>query len=64
MNVKIKRIIKGLNQKELAKLVGVSNVTMVKIERGDINNVKFGTIKKIAEILETTVQELFFSEKE
>ncbi len=63
MNVKIKRIIKKLTQKELAQLVGTSNVTIVKIEKGNIDNVKFGTLKKVAEVLETTVQELFFSEE-
>ncbi|MBY6988546.1 helix-turn-helix transcriptional regulator, partial [Clostridium botulinum] len=51
MNVKICRIIQGLNQKQLAKKVGTSNVTIVKIEKGNIDNVKFGTLKKIAEVL-------------
>jgi Predicted transcriptional regulators len=64
MKVKIKRIIQGLSQKKLAELVGVSNVTIVKIEKGNIDNVKFGTLKKIAEVLETTVQELFFTKEE
>lgn len=64
MNVKIRRIMQGLSQKELAKKVGVSNVTIVKIEKEKIDNVKLGTLKKIAEVLETTVQELFFTEEE
>lgn len=64
MNVKIKRITKGLSQKELSKMVGVSNVTIVKIEKGNIENVKFGTLKKIATVLDSTVPELFFSSDE
>ena len=64
MNVKIARIKKNLTQKELAKLVGISNVTVVKIEKGNFNNVKFGILKKIAEILDSSVQELFFSDDE
>lgn len=61
MNVKIKRIMKGLSQKELAKLAGTSNVTLIKIEKGNIDNVKLGTLKKIAEALGTTVIELFLT---
>ncbi|NFI53458.1 helix-turn-helix transcriptional regulator [Clostridium botulinum] len=64
MNVKIKRIMQGLSQKELAGLVGTSNVTLVKIEKGNIDNVRFGTLKKIAEVLDSTIQELFFSDEE
>lgn len=64
MNTKIRRIMKGLSQKELGKIVGVSNVTIVKIEKGDIDNIRFGTLKKVAKALETTVQELFFSDEE
>ncbi|BBK75865.1 helix-turn-helix domain-containing protein [Clostridium butyricum] len=64
MKVKIHRILKGLSQKKLAELVGTSNVTIVKIEKGNFDNVKFGTLKKIAEVLETTIQELFIDEEE
>ncbi|NFL86821.1 helix-turn-helix transcriptional regulator [Clostridium botulinum] len=63
MNVKICRIIQGLSQKKLAKKVGTSNVTIVKIEKGNIDNVKFGTLKKIAEVLGTSIQELFINEE-
>lgn len=64
MNVKIKRIIKGLSQKKLAELVGTSNVTIVKIEKGDIESIKFGTLKKIAKVLNSTIEELFLSNEE
>ena len=63
MKTKIARITKGLSQKKLAELVGISNVTVVKIEKGIIDNVKFGTLKKIAIILYSTVSELFLSEE-
>lgn len=64
MSVKIKRIMQKLSQKELAELVGTSNVTIVKIEKGNIDSVKFGTLKKIAVALNSTVQELFFSDEQ
>ena len=63
MKTKIARITKGLSQKKLAELVGISNVTVVKIEKGIIDNIKFGTLKKIAIILDSTVSELFLSEE-
>ena len=47
MEVKIKRMLKGLNQKDFAKMVGISNVTLVKVERGQIDTIKFGTLKKM-----------------
>lgn len=59
MNVKIKRIIKNLTQKELAELAETSNVTIVKIEKGQVDGVRFGTLKRIAKILDSTVEELF-----
>lgn len=60
MNVKIMRIKKGVSQKEFAKMIGISNVTLVKIEKDDIDGIKIGTLKKVAAALDTTVQELFF----
>lgn len=61
MSVKIRRIMKKLTQKELAEIVGISNVTLVKIEKGNFDNVKFGTLKKIAELLDSSIEELFLS---
>jgi transcriptional regulator with XRE-family HTH domain len=63
MNTKIKRIIKKITQKELAKMVGTSHVTIAKIENGNIDNVKFGTLKKIATCLNSSVEELFLAEE-
>ncbi len=62
MEVKIARIRKGLTQAELRKIVGVSPSTLVKIERGDYDNVRIGLAKKIAKALDADVKELFFKE--
>lgn len=62
MNTKLKRIAKGLTQKELAKLAGTCNVTIVKIEKGNVDTVSLGTLKRIAKILDSTVEELFLSD--
>lgn len=64
MNVKLSRIKAGLTQKDLARLADTSNVTIVKIEKGQIDSIRFGTLKKIAAALNSTVQELFSSEEE
>lgn len=61
MSVKIKRIMMNLTQKQLAKMADTSNVTIVKIEKGNIDNVKLGTLKKIAAALNSSFEELFLS---
>lgn len=63
MNLKLARIKMGLTQKQLAQLVGLSNVTIVKLEKGNDDTVTKATMVKLAKVLNTTVQELFFSEK-
>lgn len=60
MEVKIRRLRLKISQKEFAKMVGISNVTLVKIEKGQLDSIRFGTLKKIAAALNSTVQELFF----
>lgn len=62
MNVKLARIKAGLTQKQLAELVGLSNVTIVKIEKGNYNNITRGTMIKIAKVLNSDVVTLFFSD--
>lgn len=63
MNIKLKRISKDLTQKELAKKVGISNVTLSKIEKGNYENITLKTMIKLAKELNTTVQELFFGDE-
>lgn len=62
MNLKIARIRKGLNQRELARLAGVCQNTLVKLERDEIDNVRVDTLRKIANVLGMSIVELFFSE--
>lgn len=70
MNIKIARIKKGLTQKQLREKlidqysIGISLSTIVSIERGDFSNLKHCTMKAIALSLDSTVQELFFSDEE
>ena len=64
MNVKIKRIMMKLTQKELADMVDTSNNTIIKIEKGDFNSVKLGTLKKIAKVLNSTFEELFLADEQ
>lgn len=45
-------------------MVGISHVTLARVEKDDIDQIRVGTLKKIAKALNSTVQELFFSEEE
>lgn len=58
-NLKIKIIENDLTQKELAKRIGVSSQAITGYIRGDYNP-SFEVMQKIAEELNTTVDELFF----
>lgn len=64
MEAKIKRILKGWSQSMLSEKANVSRFTILKIEKGNIDTVSLGVLKKIAKALDTTVQELFFSNEE
>ena len=64
MNVKIERIKKGLSQRQLAKLCGVCQNTIVKIEKGEIDTVIVQNLKKVADALGMSVVELFFSDEQ
>ncbi|CAI3536060.1 MAG: helix-turn-helix transcriptional regulator [Clostridium neonatale] len=64
MNVKLARIKAGLTQKQLAAKVGLSNVTIVKIERGNYDSLTRASMIKIATALNSTVAELFFSDEQ
>lgn len=57
--IKLKRIQKGLNQKELAKMIGVAHATINKIELGKTENPSVDIAIKIADALGTDVYELF-----
>ena len=64
LKLKIKRIEKGIKQCELAERVGISRYSLSALERDKIKSPKLEVMKKIAKALDTTVQELFFSEEE
>ena len=54
------RIAKGMSQKELARLSGVSRATIIGLERGETSNTKMDTLRKLAEPLGLTLDEIFF----
>lgn len=62
--IKIARVKKNLNQKELCEIVGIGINTLVKLEKENYKSLKYPLMKKLAKALDTTVQELFFSEEE
>lgn len=64
MNLKLERIKRGLNQKQLSKLSGVGVTTIVKIEKGDIDSVTVHNLRKIANVLGMTITELFFNDEQ
>ena len=63
MNLKLERI-RRLNQRQLAKLSGVCQNTIVKIEKGEIDTVIVQNLKKVADALGMSVVELFFSDEQ
>lgn len=64
MNMKLVRIKKGLTQMQLREKSNTSINTIVALEKGQIDGVRVGTLKKIAAALNSTVQELFFSDED
>lgn len=58
--IKIARIQKDLNQKELCKAVGIGINTLVKLEKGDYSTLRYPVMLKLASALGTTPQKLFF----
>lgn len=64
MNMKLIRIKKGLTQMQLREKSNTSINTIVALEKGQIDGVRVGTLKKIAAALNSTVQELFFSDED
>lgn len=64
LKFKFKRLEKDLTQAELREKSKTSIQTIVDIERGkSIDGLRVGTLKKLAAALDTTVQELFFSDE-
>ncbi|CAI3605009.1 Helix-turn-helix transcriptional regulator [Clostridium neonatale] len=65
-NIKMicKRLEKDLTQQQLREKSKTSLNTIVLLEKGIIDNIRVGTLKKIAKALDTTVAELFLSDDE
>ena len=63
MELKLKRVSQNLTLKGLSNLSGVGVNTILKLEKGNIDGVRVGILKKIANALNTTVVELFFSKE-
>ena len=51
---------KNMTQEELEAKSGISRQTISAIENGKAEDVKVGTLKALAEALETTIGNLFF----
>ena len=59
MKLKLVRVEKNLTQKDLSKLSGIATKTIIKIEKGDISHITFGTLKKIADAVGVEFEKLF-----
>lgn len=53
-NIKKRRLEKGLTLLEVADRIGVKEATAQRYESGAIKNIKYETVVKIAEVLDTT----------
>ena len=60
INLKISRIKKGLSQKQLAEILGMSPSTICRIETGkkEVSDLKVSTLNKIANTLDVPLNEL------
>lgn len=59
MKIKLKRIELGMNQKELAKRVDISNKTLGIIENGEYKGSRFSTLLKLTDELGLDFSETF-----
>jgi len=57
-NVKRLREAKGLSQEKLARLADVANNTLIKMETGENKNPTLETLKKVAQALGVSVDNL------
>ncbi len=62
-SLKLQRVKLSINQGELGKLAGVSRQTISSIERGDYNP-SITLVLKLSEILNTSIEDLFWIEEE
>lgn len=62
--LKVERIKQNKTQEDVAIAANICRTTISYIENGRVDNIQLGTLKKIAKALNSTVQELFFSNDE
>lgn len=62
MSVKIARIKAGLTQAELCKKIKMSPKKLCAVEKGDYDILTMANMKAISDVLNVSIQELFFSE--
>ncbi|MFA9397225.1 MAG: helix-turn-helix transcriptional regulator [Clostridiaceae bacterium] len=62
LKIKVKRTEKEITQQELANRVGMSRYYLSALERGKATNPSIEKMKKISEILNVDVKELFFED--
>ncbi|GEM_PF-1526532 len=58
--IKMRRIALNLKQKKVAENAGITSQYLYKLESGKAKHPSIEIMKRIAEALETTPQELFF----
>lgn len=69
LKIKVKRLQNNLTQNQLRGILkkdyslGISPNTLVQIEKGNYENIKFSSLKKIAKALNSSFEELFLSEE-
>lgn len=64
IRLKLRRIELGKKQKDLAEELNISQQYLANLENGKSNNPNRELMIKIAKLLNSTVQELFFDEGE
>ena len=62
-NLKKFRLKKGWSQEKLAREASIAYITLVKIERGNIQNPKLETLIKLAKALDVSLDKLVGSQK-
>ncbi|AME09695.1 MULTISPECIES: helix-turn-helix transcriptional regulator [Gemella] len=60
LSLKAARVNVGLTQKELAKLMGKSESTIINWEKGDGKNINLFDFRKICKILKVNPDDIFF----
>ena len=61
--LKVRRIEKGLKQKELADEVGITAQYLYFLESGRSKNPSVSVMKRLAAVLDDSVEDLFFTEE-